>query len=113
MSMSQSLIMRDPSIFPDLTGFRPERWLEYPNLERYRFAFSRGTRGCIDIALAWTEMRLILADVSTMYEVHGATEKWDKGMFELYDTDDGGLVLEKDGSQGIIVKIRSLPTKQG
>ena len=67
MSMSHPLLMRDASIFPEPARFRPERWLENPGLERYQIAFSKGTRGCIGITLAWTEMRLILANVFTRY----------------------------------------------
>lgn len=47
ISMSASLIQSNPGIFPEPNEFRPERWLENPGLNRYLFAFSKGTRMCI------------------------------------------------------------------
>lgn len=41
-------VMMDPSIFPEPTEFRPERWLDSNNrLDKYLVAFGRGTRQCL------------------------------------------------------------------
>ena len=66
-------------------------------------------------------MRLIPANMLTRYGTHGATGKYPKAMFEMDETDDrdvkceadGGIVFANEGSQGIRVKITSLPTEQG
>jgi cytochrome P450 len=114
MSMSHPLLMRDETIFPEPTRFRPERWIEDPSLERYQFAFSKGTRGCIGTNLAWTEMRLIITNVFTQYGTREAQGKWDRGLLELFETDDrdveceadGGIVMGREGSKGIRVRIQ-------
>ena len=40
-----------PSVFPEPTVFRPERWLEAENagqrLDKYLVSFGRGTRQCL------------------------------------------------------------------
>ena len=115
MSMSHPLLMRDPTIFPDPTTFRPERWIEDPSLERYQFAFSRGTRGCIGITLALTEMRLIVANVFSRYGSVDYSIPGDLGRLELFETDfsdidcmaDGGIAMAKEGSKG--VRVKALP----
>jgi cytochrome P450 len=59
-------VSHDESIFPDSHAFLPERWLNDPKthdgvpLERFMVSFGRGTRGCLGINLAWTEMYLTL-----------------------------------------------------
>lgn len=44
---SSYLLHTDPDVFPDPFAFRPERWIENPDLKRHLFAFSRGGRGCL------------------------------------------------------------------
>jgi cytochrome P450 len=41
------LLHTDANIFPDPFTFRPQRWLDNPDLKRNLFAFSRGSRGCL------------------------------------------------------------------
>lgn len=47
MSMSPYLVQMDPIIFQNPYEWRPERWIEDPNLDRYLLAFSRGSRMCL------------------------------------------------------------------
>jgi len=56
-------ILMNEHIFPDPQEFRPERWLNDERLSRYLVAFSRGTRSCLGISLAWAELYLVLAKV--------------------------------------------------
>jgi cytochrome P450 len=37
------------AIFPETRRFRPERWLEDPELNNWLVAFSRGPRMCLGI----------------------------------------------------------------
>jgi hypothetical protein len=37
----------NPPIFPDPYHFRPERWLENPDLDQWLASFSRGPRMCL------------------------------------------------------------------
>jgi cytochrome P450 len=39
----------NPTIFPDPFHFRPERWLENPELDQWLASFSRGPRMCLGI----------------------------------------------------------------
>lgn len=43
----------DPTVFPEPTEFRPERWIEAKQkntrLDRYMVSFGRGSRQCVGI----------------------------------------------------------------
>ena len=116
MSMSHPLLFRDASIFPDPYSFKPERWIETPGLEKYQFAFSKGTRNCMGITLAYTEMNMMIAALFSRYGSVGYSAPGDVGKLELYETDmsdiecvgDGGVSLVKEGSVG--VRFRVIPT---
>ena len=111
--MSHALLFRDPSIFPDPTSFRPERWIENPGLEKYQFAFSKGTRACIGINLAMTELYLMVAHIFARYGSAGYSAPGDIGRLELFETDstdiecvgDGGVALVKEESKGVRFRV--------
>jgi cytochrome P450 len=66
VSMTIPDLSHDPAIFPDHESFIPERWLDNPTtstgepLERFMVSFGRGTRNCLGMNLAWTELYLTL-----------------------------------------------------
>ncbi|KAK0212146.1 cytochrome P450 [Desarmillaria ectypa] len=65
VSMAVSFVHLDPEVFEEPLHFNPDRWL-VPNaheLENSLVAFSRGTRMCAGINLAWAELYLILGNV--------------------------------------------------
>lgn len=107
ISMDPVHMHHNESIFPDSNAFLPERWLqdESKKLQRYNIAFSKGTRQCAGMSLAWAELYLM---VSTMFR------KYD---MELYETDvysvklfaDNFLPYPKPGTQGVrvLVKVRT------
>lgn len=70
-----SLFMHDnPKHFPNPDEFRPERWLEGGNesrerLKKYLVNFSKGTRGCLGIYLAHTEIYMTLAAVFRRFDM--------------------------------------------
>jgi hypothetical protein len=98
ISMSHPLIMRDENLYPDAKTFRPERWLENPALmEKYQFAFSKGTRGCPAINLAQMLMILPLVGIFGRYGSKDYTVTRDVGTFELFETDDGDIEVQADG----------------
>ncbi|GAP88381.1 putative cytochrome P450 [Rosellinia necatrix] len=78
VSMTLHEISFDPEIFPSPREFRPERWLpSNPDLERcnrYLVAFSRGSRICMGMNLAYAELYITFAAL------------FRHGEFELYDT---------------------------
>ncbi|XP_044721523.1 cytochrome p450 domain-containing protein [Hirsutella rhossiliensis] len=66
IGMSSVITHHDESSFPDSHSFVPERWLDETNqhrkeLDRSLLAFSKGSRGCIGINLAYCELYLLLA----------------------------------------------------
>lgn len=113
MSMSHVLLFRDESIFPDHAAFKPERWIENPGLDKYQFAFSKGTRQCPGINLAMCEIELIVAHLFRRYGSAGCSMTGDIGKIELFETDwtdlecigDGGVPLVKPDSKGVRIKI--------
>ena len=62
-------ILDDPTVFPDPHTFRPERWLEPTTMgksldfQASTMVFGPGTRICLGMNLAVTEIRMALAAV--------------------------------------------------
>ena len=71
---SAYLLHTDPSIYPDPFSFQPERWLANPKLVRYLFAFGRGSRNCLGMNLAVSELYMGIAMV------------WRRFRMEIFDT---------------------------
>lgn len=76
----------DESLFTDAAIFKPERWLipvhEFNELESKLVSFSRGSRGCLGINLAYAQLYLTLAHLFRrfdlqLYETTAATMEWD------------------------------------
>lgn len=65
VSMTQMFIHNDPYIFERPLAFSPERWLgeDVPRLRKYWMPFSRGTRSCVGMNLAYAEIYLTLASL--------------------------------------------------
>ncbi|RAL08873.1 cytochrome P450 [Aspergillus homomorphus CBS 101889] len=87
LSASAYFIHRDPTLFPEGDTFNPDRWLQgekSEHLKRYMVAFSKGSRACVGINLAYNELYLALAYFVRRFD------------FELYDTtpEDMELVAE-------------------
>jgi len=57
------LVHRDPSLYPDPTAFRPERFLEGQPEPYTWIPFGGGTRRCLGAAFATAEMRAVLRTV--------------------------------------------------
>jgi cytochrome P450 len=80
VSMSAMLQHEDPEIFPEPKKFLPERWLpietEGQRLHGYLVPFSKGSRQCVGMNLAYGELYLTLA---------GLFSRFGKNM-ELWDT---------------------------
>ncbi|KAL4919202.1 cytochrome P450 [Aspergillus aurantiobrunneus] len=66
VSMSCLLMHHDESVFPDSYRFDPERWVdrdERKRLEKYMVAFSKGSRMCIGMHLARSEILLVISSL--------------------------------------------------
>lgn len=97
VSMTGTLIHYNPTIYPDPTAFRPERWLEDPRLDRYLVAFSRGSRQCVGINLAYAEIYLGLATIFRRYGSVAVRGKDDLGALDLYETTMKDVEIVGDG----------------
>ncbi|MCJ1268562.1 hypothetical protein MMC22_008450 [Lobaria immixta] len=116
MSMSIPLLQTDPNIFPEPNEFRPERWLDNPRLDRYLLTFSKGTRICLGINLAYQELYLITAAVFRKYDLYDGTGMQQGPTLALYDTtrerdvdmmSDLAIAYPARGSKGVRVLVRS------
>ncbi|KAL2793511.1 cytochrome P450 [Aspergillus keveii] len=62
---SSYFIPRNETIFPNSTHFNPDRWLQQAQsahrLDRYLTSFTKGSRACLGINLAYAEMYMALA----------------------------------------------------
>ncbi|EXJ84137.1 hypothetical protein A1O3_04804 [Capronia epimyces CBS 606.96] len=103
VSMTNALVLMNPAIFPEPEKFRPERWLDSGrSLEKYQVAFSKGSRQCLGMNLAYAEMFLTLATLWTrfdfdLYETTLADVHWDHDFFTAFPRDE---------SKGVRVKPR-------
>lgn len=118
VGMTSTLIHQDESIFPNAGAFIPERWIESPRLDRYLVSFSKGSRQCLGINLAYAEMYLCLGAIFRRFGSggeNGVRYREDEGVLELFETTlrdveieaDGFVPLAARGSEGIRIKVHS------
>ncbi len=71
--ISQWVLHRDPTFFPQPEEFRPERWLDGLQKRLPRFAFipfGGGPRLCIGHSFAMIEASLLLASIASRFRMH-------------------------------------------
>ncbi|KAF9884279.1 hypothetical protein FE257_001909 [Aspergillus nanangensis] len=81
LTHSLYLIHHNPALFDNIKSFEPERWLgeQGKELEQYYVPFSKGSRSCIGISLAYHEMYTFLAVLFSRFDM------------EIFETADGDL----------------------
>lgn len=84
ISSTPYFVLTDPVIFKEPDEFRPERWLESDNLQRYQVAFNKGSRACIGVNLAYAEMFLACGALFQRFK------------FELHETDFRNMEMVHD-----------------
>jgi cytochrome P450 len=70
VGMTAPLINRHPAWYEDPDVFRPDRYLENPKLMRRHFTFSKGTRQCLGINLAYQELQTFTAGIFRKYSIY-------------------------------------------
>ncbi|KIN05428.1 hypothetical protein OIDMADRAFT_101996 [Oidiodendron maius Zn] len=113
VGMTSTLLHYSPTIFPSPHIFSPERYLLDPSLTKYLVPFSKGSRQCIGMPLAYAEMYLALARLFRVYGSREVRGIGDRGVLELWETDqanveivgDGITPLVFQGSKGIRIKV--------
>ncbi|CZT46526.1 related to trichodiene oxygenase cytochrome P450 [Rhynchosporium secalis] len=114
VGMTAPLLSRNEEIYPEPSVFRPERYIDNPRLDKYQLAFSRGPRRCLGMALAYSELYVILSGIFRKYDLYDGTGKQSSPTLELYQTgrDDVDMVADyaipyvRDESLGVRVKVR-------
>ncbi|KAJ6139929.1 hypothetical protein N7471_006415 [Penicillium samsonianum] len=88
VSQSNYFVHMDPTLFPEPERFDPERWIraaekgEY--LSRYIVSFTKGSRQCLGMNLAYAEIYLSLAHIARRFE------------FALYETTIDNICVYRD-----------------
>ncbi|KAL4872418.1 hypothetical protein BDV12DRAFT_183083 [Aspergillus spectabilis] len=104
-----SIFMHDnPVVFPEPREFRPERWLELDPeargkvMGRHFVPFSKGSRMCLGMHLAYAELYLVLATVFQRYEIQliGVTRDDIDMAHDFFDP------APKTDSKGLIVRLQ-------
>lgn len=117
VGMTSTLMHQDESIFPNPRSFIPERWIENPRLDRYMVSFSKGSRMCVGINLAYAEIYLGLAALFRQFGSageNGVRFDGDEGVLELFETgledveiySESFIPLPKWGTKGIRIKVK-------
>ncbi|EMD63707.1 hypothetical protein GGP41_005656 [Bipolaris sorokiniana] len=110
ISMTISDSSHDPAIFPNSTAFIPERWLgdsRTPDglpLDRFMVSFGRGTRACLGVTLAWTEMYLVLGMMFRRYKY----ELFESSVADVEVGHDFFIPITSLESKGLRVFVKSV-----
>ncbi|KAI1081198.1 cytochrome P450 [Whalleya microplaca] len=114
--MAAPILNRNPDVYDRPDEFLPDRYIENPKLQKYLMSFSKGTRQCIGINLAYQELQTFTAGLFRRYDIYDPTKKEQNGpTLELYQTTRADIATYADyittvsyeGSQGLRVIIRN------
>ncbi|OTA59664.1 cytochrome P450 [Hypoxylon sp. EC38] len=107
IGMSSVIAHHDETVFPDSNSFIPERWLDADTrktLDRGMFAFSKGSRSCLGMNLAFCELYIALSALTLrvfprmqLFETTEEDVIYDHDMF---------IPMPKAGSKGIRITIK-------
>jgi cytochrome P450 len=96
VGMTSMLIHQNETIFPNWREFRPERWIEDPRLDRYLTSFSKGSRQCVGMALAYAELHLLISGIFRRFGSEEVKFERDEGALVLVDADPRDIEVVKD-----------------
>ncbi|KAH7068192.1 benzoate 4-monooxygenase cytochrome P450 [Paraphoma chrysanthemicola] len=102
------LLNRHPDVFPEPDVFRPERWLDAArhgqNLTRYLVTFSKGSRMCLGINLAYAEMYIAVTALVHNFDM----ELVDSSIKNIIPYRDYALSFDEDYNYGVKFKVAKL-----
>ncbi|KEY73665.1 hypothetical protein S7711_07712 [Stachybotrys chartarum IBT 7711] len=115
IGMAAPLLNKSPLVYTRPNEFDPERYLEDPSLRKYLMSFSKGTRQCIGINLAYQELQTFVAGIFRRYDVYDASKPQQGPTMELFETtmDDIAMFADyvtpspKPGTQKLRVRLRA------
>lgn len=98
VGMSTLLLHHIESSFPNSYDFQPDRWLapDAGRLEQYFVSFSRGSRMCPGMQLAYAEMYLIVGRLFRWFGSDVVSHASDLGRIKLYQTSDYDIECASD-----------------
>ncbi|KAK3680501.1 putative benzoate 4-monooxygenase cytochrome P450 [Podospora appendiculata] len=94
----------DARYFPVPLSFRPERWLENPRLDRFCLPFSKGSRQCVGMGLAYAEIFLALARIWRVYGSDEVQGVGDRGVLRLEGTDGRDVTIVGNATTPLVWK---------
>ncbi|KAF4910811.1 Cytochrome P450 monooxygenase sdnE [Colletotrichum fructicola] len=108
VGMTATLIHNHPDLFPNPGQFRPERWLDergrrHHHLDKYVLSFSRGSRQCIGINLAYAELYMVFGLL--IRRMGSNMHLFETGRDDVEIHYDRFVPTPKDGNKGIRVVI--------
>ncbi|KAK2767551.1 hypothetical protein FQN54_003709 [Arachnomyces sp. PD_36] len=88
VGMSSYFQQTDPRVYPEPFAFRPERWLSNvtQDMTRNFVPFSKGSRNCLGMNLAYAELNLVIA---ALFRPGGPA-------FDLWQTDESDIIQAHD-----------------
>ncbi|KHN97091.1 trichodiene oxygenase [Metarhizium album ARSEF 1941] len=105
VSQSTYFVHTDPAIYPDPHSFRPDRWIQAASdgfpLHRYLVSFTKGSRQCIGIQMAYTELYLAVSTLVSTFDM------------ELHDTTVDHVRIHYVRSLGYPEKCRHMKNPRG
>ena len=118
VAISSFYVHHDESIFSDAESFIPERWIENTRLSRFLVPFSKGSRQCLGINLAYAEIYMCLVAIFRRFGSggeDGVRGEDDEGVLELFETSlkdvetaaDFFVPAPIEESEGIRIKVRT------
>ena len=112
VSMSAIHLHEDPIIFPDPLEFKPERWLvhDQQRLRRYLVPFSKGSRACLGMNLAYAELYLSIALIFRRYEFEFCGVVKERDYVVSRDTLVGSVSAD---SKGVVARVRFIQRENG
>ncbi|MCJ1358190.1 MAG: hypothetical protein MMC33_008189 [Icmadophila ericetorum] len=108
VGMTSTLVHNNPELFPEPSVFKPERWVTSDGkinrqLAKYLLAFSRGSRQCLGINLAYAEMYMSIAAMTL--RLGDRLKLFDTTLDDVEIHHDTIVPAPKMGSKGIRVVI--------
>jgi cytochrome P450 len=89
ISMTQKDIHFDPDIFTDPYTFSPDRWLQAEasgqRLDHHLVAWSKGSRSCLGISLAYAELYLCVASLVVRFDLSLFDFNYDRDLKTVRD----------------------------
>ncbi|KAJ5587589.1 uncharacterized protein N7459_003354 [Penicillium hispanicum] len=108
VSQSNYFVHMDPTLFPEPSKFDPERWIRAAErgkyLSRFIVAFTKGSRQCLGINLAYAEIYMTIAHIVRRFKF----VPYETTVEDLMVYRERGVGLPKDGYFDVKAKVKAI-----